>query len=420
MTGTHGGAHESRLVRLMEATTDLIGIADSMGRPLYINQAGRRMLGLGEDADLSNRHIRDFSPTWASSVILETGIPFAMEHGSWEGDTALLNASGQEIPVSQLILAEFDDNGELEFLSTVARDIRARKAFEKQLQDALAELRSAQQQILQSEKLAAIGQLAAGVAHEINNPVGYIQSNLSTMRDYAERLDRLLSLADRLHGHLPAGDPLRDEWAHAVQDEDLSYLRTDLVELVEESLEGVARVRRIVLDLRDFSRVDAPEWAPADLHQGLESTLNVVANELKYKCTVVREYGDLPSVECLGSQINQVFLNLLVNAAHAMEEPGEIRIRTGATDDGESVWIEVEDDGVGIPPEVQTRIFEPFFTTKPPGFGTGLGLPLAYRIIQRHGGHLSVESTPGEGTCFRIELPARQNGDSTSDGDPVP
>jgi len=180
-------------------------------------------------------------------------------------------------------------------------------------------------------------------------------------------------------------------------------MREDIPALIGESAEGLARVRKIVADLKDFSHVDEGVWQDADINGGLESTLNVIWNELKYKAKVVRDLGDLPAVRCIPAQLNQVFMNLLVNAGQAIESAGTITLRSGYED--EHVWVEIEDSGGGMPPEVQKRIFEPFFTTKPVGQGTGLGLPISWEIIQRHEGTISVDSEPGRGTCFRIRLP---------------
>ena len=194
------------------------------------------------------------------------------------------------------------------------------------------------------------------------------------------------------------------------QEVDLEFLKEDIPMLMHESREGITRVKKIVQDLKDFSHVDSTlEWQWVNLHNGIDSTLNVVNNEIKYKADVVKEYGDLPEVECLPSQLNQVFMNLMVNSAHAMgEERGKITVRTGCMGELKgSVWLEFSDNGSGIPEDIQARIFDPFFTTKPVGKGTGLGLSLSYGIIQKHNGTISVKSKPGEGTTFRIELPVK-------------
>ena len=275
----------------------------------------------------------------------------------------------------------------------------------------IGKLEEAHHQLVQSEKLASIGQLAAGVAHEINNPIGFVTSNLSTLKTYVVNL---LQLIDTYRGgeHLLAADPdLSARVEEMRREADLDYLRDDIVVLISESIEGTTRVRRIVQDLRDFSRVDSTEWQWADLHVGLESTLNMVWNEIKYKADVVRELGILPAVECLPGQLSQVFMNMLVNAAQAIEEKGVITLRSGCV--GEEVWISISDTGHGIPPELRTRIFDPFFTTKPVGKGTGLGLSVSYGIVNKHGGRIEVESQPGSGTAFTIWLPVRRRTEAT-------
>src|SRR5581483_6398294 len=188
---------------------------------------------------------------------------------------------------------------------------------------------------------------------------------------------------------------------------DIDALTEDLPPLLEESREGLGRVAKIVRDLKDFSRIDHSEkWVQADVHRGLESTLNIVANELKFKAEIVREFGELPPIECLPSELNQVFMNVLMNAGQAIPDKGKIVVSTGRT--GTGVWVAVRDNGQGIPPEVLPRIFDPFFTTKPVGSGTGLGLSISYGIVLKHHGTITVESAPGEGTTMRIELPIEQ------------
>ncbi len=267
-------------------------------------------------------------------------------------------------------------------------------------------LDQAHNQLLQSEKLASIGQLAAGVAHEINNPVGYVYSNLSTLCRYVADLFEVLD-AYRAAETALEGDPMVVQGLRELRErKDLNFLREDLTSLVEESREGITRVKEIVQDLKDFAHVGETEREVVDLHEGLDSTLNIVWNELKYKAEVVKEYGDLPRVECVPSQINQVFMNLLVNAAQAIDGFGTITVRTAAAG-CEHVWVEIADTGKGIEPSDLKRVFDPFFTTKPVGRGTGLGLSLSYNIVRQHGGTIDVRSEVGVGTSFRVTLPVR-------------
>jgi signal transduction histidine kinase len=299
-------------------------------------------------------------------------------------------------------------------------DIRHRHLAEAELRRSNLELTElntklsrAQQQLVQADKLASIGQLAAGVAHEINNPIGYIFSNFSTLQTYMVQLFEMLDAYQQAESAIGPPDVAAALRARREQI-DLAFLRDDIPSLMAESREGIVRVRHIVQDLKDFSRVDAnQQWVWANLHQGIDSTLNIVGNEVKYKADVVKEYGDLPEIECLPLQINQVVMNLVVNAAHAIgEQRGRIHVRTGREGDA-LVWIEVADNGSGIAPETLSRIFDPFFTTKAVGKGTGLGLSLAYGIVQKHSGRIEVDSVPGQGTRFRVLLPIRHNETAT-------
>ncbi len=267
------------------------------------------------------------------------------------------------------------------------------------------QLEEAQSQLLQSEKMASIGQLAAGVAHEINNPVGYINSNIGTLQDYIQDLFRVLDAYGQIEASVADTDQAMLQLKATKQEVDLGFLKQDIMDLIGESQEGLDRVSKIVQDLKDFSHVDEAEWQWAELHTGIDSTLNIVNNELKYKAEVIKEYGELPEVECIAAQINQIVMNLLVNAAHAIETRGTIRISTG-TEGNDWVWISISDDGQGIKQEDLNNIFNPFFTTKPVGKGTGLGLSLAYSIIEKHNGKIGVESKPGR-TVFTIKLPVK-------------
>jgi two-component system NtrC family sensor kinase len=275
----------------------------------------------------------------------------------------------------------------------------------RKLQTEMDERKQLEAQLVQSEKLASIGQLAAGVAHEINNPIGYVFSNFGTLEGYLESLFRMFDACEAAAAQAPTVAQRLRALADELQ---LEYLKEDVPSLMRESKEGIGRVRRIVADLKDFSHVDQEQtWQHADVERGIDSTLNIVASELRFKADVVKEYGGIGEVECLPSQINQVVMNLVVNAAHAIgTERGRIVVRTGTA--GSEAWIEVADNGSGIPKDVLPRIFDPFFTTKPVGKGTGLGLSLSYGIVQKHGGRITVDTEPGRGTTFRVSLPLQR------------
>lgn len=341
-------------------------------------------------------------------------IPFA-----WEAE----NAEAGRPPYQSTFLFPFDlpdgqrclglmvhDSGAIvqscERLRTALGAIEARQSEQDQL---LRKLETANNQLMQSEKLAAIGQLAAGVAHEINNPIGYVFSNLKTLGGYMLDMVKIIDAVDQV-------DSL-DELRRLKAGLEYDYIRSDVEAVIAESEDGIDRVKRIIGALKDFSHIDEEEFRPADLHKGLETTLNVVNNELKYKAELVKEYGDLPEVECIPSQINQVMMNLLVNAAQSIEGFGRITLRSGH--DGGWAWVEVEDTGKGIEESARHRLFEPFFTTKPVGKGTGLGLALSYSIVQKHHGRIDVDTEVGKGSRFRVWLPVAQSKTAAGTGSPT-
>ena len=260
--------------------------------------------------------------------------------------------------------------------------------------------------LIRGQKLQAIGQLAAGVAHEINNPVGWILSNLGTIEDYfatlAGLLEKTTAAATGLPG--PEGDRLREEIGRLRREAEAAFVLEDLGTAVRDSKEGAIRIRDIVANLKSFARLDEKEPEEADLLQILESAIKLSASELKFKAEVVRQFAPLPRIPCRPLQIEQVFINLLVNAAQAIPERGKVTISAEIVD-GDAV-VRVRDTGTGIPAELRQRLFEPFFTTKPVGKGTGLGLHVAYKIVRAHGGKISFESTPGQGTVVTVRLPA--------------
>jgi len=364
------------------------------------NAALRAIVGQGEpDAGLS-------ATQWLRQRLPPDALEHARQQGHWNGSLPV----GERMVIAHVY--HHEAAGERHYLALFHR-IEGQEDYERELQQRHAELRQAylrlngtQEKLLQSEKMASIGQLAAGVAHEINNPIGYVHSNLGSLQEYLRSLFTVIEAYERAlrapdpKALIPEIDDIRNRF-------DIDFISRDLPQLMAESREGIERVTRIVRDLKDFSYSGRDEsWKLVDLHAGLESTINIIWNELKYKVTLHREFGQLPLVECLPSELNQVYMNLLLNAGHAIAERGTITVRTGV--DGDTVWVEFEDTGGGISPELRQRIFDPFFTTKPVGSGTGLGLSISYSIINKHHGRIDLDSTPGEGARFRVVLPIKQ------------
>ncbi|HOQ05683.1 MAG TPA: ATP-binding protein [Anaerohalosphaeraceae bacterium] len=301
--------------------------------------------------------------------------------------------------------------------------IQTQKALEE-LARAHKQLQKAQAQMVQSEKMASIGHLAAGVAHEMNTPVGFVASNFETLQTYLTKLKGLLALYEQVcevleeNPYPPVLEKLLEIRQYR-QEKKIDFILADIQDLFTESQEGLQRVTSIIQNLRDFSRIDqSTEMGDYDINDGIRSTLVVARNEIKYDMEVVTELGTLPKIHCHPGQINQVFLNILVNAAQAIRSqnrqgPGHIYIRT--REEGDFVVCEIEDDGPGIPLEIRSQIFDPFFTTKPAGKGTGLGLSVSYDIVvSKHQGQILVDSEVGKGTKFTIKLP-REGPKETTD-----
>jgi two-component system NtrC family sensor kinase len=339
------------------------------------------------------------------------------------GETALLEAQRR-------LEAEMAERTEqlVDARILLEADIARRKNIERELlrrNQELSELNlalsRAKDELAQHEKLAALGQLAAGVAHEINTPIAYVQSNLNALEHYLGDLFSLLDLYQQAVGPMRQISPRRTQGQVNLftalermrEKVDLEFLRSDIPHLLNESKQGIGNVNRVVQGLKDFSYGEISEgWQQSDVNQALDASLKVAYHEIKYRAKVTRHYGELPLVECMPLHLTQVFMNLLSNAMQAIpaHRDGQIEIATGQ--EGDSIWIEVGDDGVGIAPHHLRRIFEPFFTTKSvgkgAGSGAGLGLSLSYGIIQKHHGEISVHSEIGKGTRFRLLIPVRQ------------
>jgi signal transduction histidine kinase len=292
------------------------------------------------------------------------------------------------------------------------------------LEATLTELKQAQIQIIQSEKMSSLGQLVAGVAHEINNPLNFVDANLNYVQGYTEDLLDFVRLYDK---HYP--DPIPEIQAKA-NEIDIEFLQTDLSKLLNSMRVGTERINQIVLSLRNFSRMDEAEFKAVDIHDGLDSTLLILQHRLKAtakraEIQIIRNYADLPLIECYAGQLNQVFMNILANAIDAIDEASDqqvqddesfkmgcIQISTALNElQHESPWVKIciSDNGSGIPQHIKQKIFEPFFTTKPTGKGTGMGMSISYQIIvEKHGGLLNCCSTAGAGTEFVIQIPVQQ------------
>ncbi|MDD5438746.1 MAG: ATP-binding protein [Candidatus Omnitrophica bacterium] len=278
----------------------------------------------------------------------------------------------------------------------------------ERLEQSMEELKKNQNMLIQSEKLAAIGQLAAGVAHEINNPLGYVGSNLSTLEKYIAGISDILKASEILKTAVKQKNIDEASKAQAQIDElerklGLTYVLSDLDNLMRESLEGVDRIKKIVTNLRVFSRKDEKQKEPADLNKIIEGVLAIVWNEIKYKAELKKNYGRIPLVGCNSQQIGQVFINMFVNAAQAIKEKGTITVSTRS--DADDVYVDIADTGEGMSKDVIDKIFEPFFTTKAQDKGTGLGLSVSHEIIRAHKGSIQFESERGKGTKFTIRLP---------------
>jgi len=423
---------EERHRTIMETCADPIVVYDGQGLATYINPAFNRVFGWTPEELLGKRI--DFVPEGA---VAETkkAIQKVFQDGRLTGfETRRYTKSGHTIDVRVGAALLRDANtapvGMVVNFQDITEESKKSKKIgllnkqliektsqveskNRQLEQTLKQLEETQSQIMQSEKMASIGQLAAGVAHEINNPTGFVSSNLKTLSDYIKDIHGLIKEYRTLVAELKENAPADADDAtvseqlmriKTLEDEvDIDFILNDILELIAESREGSERIKKIVQDLKDFAHPGEDKLKFADINKNLDSTVNVVGNELKYKAEVTKDYGDLPEVQCYPQLLNQVFVNILVNAAQAIKERGEIRIQTSA--DNGYVKIKISDTGAGIPKEHLARIFDPFFTTKEVGQGTGLGMNVAWNIIKKHKGTIDVESTVGTGTTFTIKIP---------------
>lgn len=419
-------AHYNLLHSVINGTTDLIFVKDWQGRYALVNNAALAFWDLPLLAVLGKDETEIFpqeavDQLWAvDQEVLAAGRSKTLE------ETVTLRGETHTFLTTKTPYR--DENGKILGLVGITRDISHRKQMEDalrrktaELETALEQLQSTQSHLIHSEKMSSLGQLVAGVAHEINNPVNFIYGNTKPAEEYT--LD-LLHLIDLYQTYFP--DP-PEPIATEIETIDLAFILEDLPKLLQSIKVGAKRIQGIVRSLRSFSRMNESKVKVVDIHEGIESTLMILQPRLKVQprregVRVVREYGELPLVECYAGQLNQVVMNLLVNALDAVDDRNErenglesgflpeIRIKTGLLSDRQ-VLLEFTDNGIGIPEEIQQRLFDPFFTTKPVGKGTGMGLAISYQIItELHRGELTVRSRLGEGATFRVWIPLAQQG----------
>jgi len=362
---------------------------------IYLKRYGRELHG--------KRPVREFV----------NAAPIVVAHDEPLAEAALHVSENMQFPLTEdFIITERGHYAGIGFVVDLLKAMELQmRAHAEELDQAYSRLKSSQLALVQSEKMASLGQMVAGIAHEINTPLGYVQNNVAVGQEVFGQVLEMVAVHERLADSLLDGQATEDELAAYLQQvagmravATASGMLGEMQGLMADSLYGIGQITELVHNLKDFSRMDAAATDLASVNDCIESALNIGRNVLKDKVEVVRLLGDIPKITCAPSQLNQVFLNLFTNAAQAMEGAGSLTIRTWQEDD--AVLVAVADSGKGIPDQVLPRIFDPFFTTKPVGEGTGLGLAITHQIIQQHGGEIRVESQVGRGTCFHIRLPA--------------
>ncbi|MBE9060913.1 PAS domain-containing protein [cf. Phormidesmis sp. LEGE 11477] len=410
---------KNRLLAILEATPDVISITDAQGNHHYLNQAGQRIFAVNTPQQIASLKLSDLMPSDVADRLITIALPQAERQGIWAGESTIRDHRGIDIPVSHVIVCHQVKSGEVQHFSSIMRDISDRKANEttlkaqsKELSRALQQIQRTQAQIIQAEKMSGLGQMVAGVAHEINNPVNFIHANLKPATSY---IQDLLELIDLYHETYPNASPSIKETLGTIE---LDFIREDLPKLLGSMSMGTQRIREIVLSLRNFSRLDESEVKTVNLHDGIDSTLVILNHRFKSdnahtQIQVVKQYGNLPLVDCYPSQINQVLMNILSNAIDALEKVEDPTITLITEAQENTVSIRIRDNGSGIPLAVQSQILNPFFTTKEVGKGTGMGMPISYQIItEKHNGQMNFTSEEGKGTEFCLSLPIHQPGNT--------
>jgi two-component system, NtrC family, sensor kinase len=400
------------LFKAVEQNPAVIVITDSDGNIIYTNKKFSEMTGynaeeaLGENPRLlkGNDGYTDYAEMWRKLLLGQ----------EWRGDFHNKKKNGAFFWERASISPIMARDGRITHFLAIKEDITERKKIEEDLERTVAEstqmaisleflnaeLKSTQSQMLQREKMASIGQLAAGVAHEINNPIGFVSSNLRSLGKYLIKLtDYVTSIEADIDIEAPQ---LKEKVREQKKKLRIDFLLEDCNDLIEESLDGSERVRKIVQNLKTFSRVDCAEVQMANLNECVESTLNIVWNEIKYKATLEKNLRELPDLHCNPRELSQVFTNILMNASQAIDKDGVIKVCSWQK--GNMLFVSFEDNGCGISQEHKDKIFEPFFTTKQVGEGTGLGMSISYEIVKNHGGDIVIDSEPGVGTTMTVSF----------------
>jgi len=407
------------LLKAVEQSSATIMVTDSEGIIIYVNSTFVEVTGYTQNEVLGqNPRILQGGDSFTDYQELWHTISAGMK---WQGDFHNKKKNGELFWERATISPIMDQEGKITNFLAIKEDITDRKQVEEALEKSVAEsvqmatsleflnaeLKSTQSQMLQREKMASIGQLAAGVAHEINNPIGFISSNLRSLDKYFKKMTDYLEV---LEANIT--DKIPETWQEITPQRKklkIDFMLEDCGDLIAESLDGSERVRKIVQNLKTFSRIDQAEEQRVDLNECLESTIVIVWNEIKYKSKLEKDLGELQDLYCNPQELSQVFTNILINAAQAIEKDGLIQVRSWQEDN--FIIVTIQDNGGGIAEENQERIFEPFFTTKAVGEGTGLGLSISYEIVKKHGGTIEIDSVIGQGTTFSIKLPLALEGE---------
>ncbi|HNV23746.1 MAG TPA: PAS domain S-box protein, partial [Candidatus Omnitrophota bacterium] len=399
---------QKRFSDVAESSGEWIWEIDSHGRYIYVSDMVEKVLGYKKEDVIGHYFFDFFTPQDRERFKDEIFSALRKKEPLKGFINHHVHKYGKEIVLETTALAIEDENGAVVGYRGVNRDITEMRKAQEAIRKINEDLKSAQEQLFHSEKLAAIGQLAAGVAHEINNPLGFIGTNLEVFKQHVQVFVNMQKIVESLlddfneknQASLHSKIEILKEF---IDSHNVFYILKDVQDILNESKEGVDRIKKIVADLRTFSRSGADEIDFVNIEEVMESVLNVLYNELKYKAEIEKNYGFVPLIRADKERVGQVFLNLILNAAQAIEDKGVIRIRTFQQD--LFACVEISDTGEGISKENIHKVFEPFFTTKPVGKGTGLGLSICYEIIHKLGGDIKVESFVGHGTTFTVLFP---------------